>query len=82
VSRYRIKADASLAYLGSTALSNGAGSTAFDARLDVAGNHLFVVEAAARAIAVLQVNGGALSELQASPFELPAGATPFGIVVV
>ena len=51
----------------------------FDARLGPGGATLWVVEA--NAVAALAVAGGDLAELASSPTPLPAGATPFGIVV-
>ena len=78
ISRYAIAPDGSLALLGSTPLSTpGAGP--FDARLGPGGATLWVVES--HAVAALAVAGGNLAELPSSPTPLPAGATPFGIVV-
>ena len=41
----------------------------------------YVVDAGLDAVSVFAVDDGALTELSASPVGLPAGATPFGIVV-
>jgi DNA-binding beta-propeller fold protein YncE len=49
--------------------------------LDVDGSNLYVVDAAIDAVSAFSVDGGSLSELTSSPASLPAGATPFGIVV-
>jgi 6-phosphogluconolactonase len=81
VSSYSIRPDGSLAYHSTTNFSSGTGIRPFDARLDPAGNHLYVVDAALDAISVFAVDGGSLTELSSSPFALPGGATPFGIVV-
>lgn len=80
ISSYRIEADGSLAYTATAAFKSGAGIRPFDARLDPSGADLYVVDAALNAVSGFAVNGGSLSELASSPFALPAGATPFGIV--
>jgi 6-phosphogluconolactonase len=81
ISSYRIEADGSLALLGTTAFASGTGIRPFDARLDPSGANLYVVDAALDAISGFAVSGGSLTELAQSPFALPSGATPFGIVV-
>jgi 6-phosphogluconolactonase (cycloisomerase 2 family) len=81
ISRYRIEADGSLSLLGSTPFASGTGIRPFDARLDPSGANLYVVDAALNAVSGFAVSGGSLAELGQSPFGLPAGATPFGIVV-
>jgi 6-phosphogluconolactonase len=81
ISRFQVLSDGSLSLLGSTALKNATGLRPFDARLDPHGSYLYVVDGGAAAVSALAVSGGGLSELSASPFALPAGATPFGIVV-
>ena len=68
-------------HLSDTAFSSGLGIRPFDARLDAGGNNLYVVDAAIDAVTIFSVDGGALTELASSPAALPAGATPFGIVV-
>ena len=82
ISSYRILANGSLALIGSTPFNSGAGIRPFDARLDVAGDHLYVVDAAIASVSVFAVNGGSLTELASSPMPLPVGATPFGIAIV
>jgi len=82
ISSYRILANGSLKYLTSTTFSSGAGIRPFDARLDQSGQNLYVVDAALKAVSAFAVAGGSLTELTSSPAALPAGATPFGIVVV
>jgi len=81
ISSYAIQTDGSLVHLSDTAFSSGLGIRPFDARLDAGGNNLYVVDAAIDAVTIFSVDGGALTELASSPASLPAGATPFGIVV-
>jgi len=80
ISSYAINADGSLGYLSTTAFKSGGGIRPFDARLDPSGNHLYVVDAALDAVSAFAVDTGSLQELSGSPFALPAGATPFGVV--
>jgi 6-phosphogluconolactonase len=82
ISRYTILSDGSLQLLGSTPFSSGTGIRPFDARLDPSGATLYVVDSALDAVTAFAVNGGSLAELPSSPFHLPAGATPFGLVAV
>jgi len=82
ISSYRILANGSLRYLTSTPFNSGTGIRPFDARLDVAGDHLYVVDAAIASVSGFSVSGGSLTELASSPAALPTGATPFGIAVV
>jgi 6-phosphogluconolactonase len=82
ISRYTILSDGSLQLLGSTPFSSGTGIRPFDARLDPSGATLYVVDAALDAVTAFAVDGGSLAELPSSPFHLPAGATPFGLVAV
>jgi 6-phosphogluconolactonase len=81
ISRFQIAADGTMTLLGSTAFSSGTGIRPFDARLDPSGAWLYVVDAAIPAVTAFTVNGGSLTELSSSPFSLPDGATPFGVVV-
>lgn len=81
ISSYQILGDGSLQYLSTTPFNSGAGIRPFDARLDASGRYLYVVDAALDAVSVFAVSGGSLTELASSPAPLPAGATPFGIVV-
>jgi 6-phosphogluconolactonase (cycloisomerase 2 family) len=46
ISSYRMLATGSLDLIGSTSFSSGTGIRPFDARLDAAGDHLYVVDAA------------------------------------
>jgi 6-phosphogluconolactonase len=82
ISSYKILANGSLRYLTSTPLSSGLGIRPFDARLDVGGDYLYVVDAQIAKVSGFAVSGGSLSELTSSPTSLPAGATPFGIAIV
>ncbi len=82
ISRYTILPDGSLHLLGSTPFSSGTGIRPFDARLDPSGATLYVVDAALDAVTAFAVDGGSLAELPSSPFHLPVGATPFGLVAV
>jgi 6-phosphogluconolactonase (cycloisomerase 2 family) len=81
ISRYRILANGSLDLLGSTVFNDPTGLRPFDARLDPSGRDLYVVDAGLNQVSGFAVHDGDLNELDASPFALPAGATPFGIVV-
>jgi 6-phosphogluconolactonase len=80
ISSYRILADGSLSLVTSTAFKSGTGIRPFDARLSADGSTLYVVDAAIAKVSAFAVSGGLLSELTQSPFALPSGATPFGIV--
>ena len=81
ISSLSIAADGSLSSPVTTLLHGAAPLGATDARLDPSGSDLYVVEGGRDAVGVLAVKGGALTELTSSPVSLPAGATPFGIVV-
>jgi 6-phosphogluconolactonase len=80
ISRYSIAASGALTLIGSTPFANPVGVGPEDARLAPDGQNLFVVDAAADALSGFAVAGGDLTELPART-PLPAGATPFGIVV-
>jgi 6-phosphogluconolactonase len=82
VSSYHVQPDGSLSYVTTTAFKSGGGIRPFDARLDPSGADLYVVDSALDAVSAFAVSGGSLSELPGSPFALPAGATPFGIVAI
>jgi 6-phosphogluconolactonase (cycloisomerase 2 family) len=81
ISRYRINDNGKLKLLGSTPFKNPAGLRPFDARLSPNGKYLYVADAGLGAVSIFAVDDGNLKELSASPVALPAGATPFGIVV-
>lgn len=80
ISTYRILADGSLSYVTTTAFKSTAAIRPFDARLAPDGSTLYVVDAATANVSAFRVSAGLLSELAQSPFALPSGATPFGIV--
>ncbi|MDP9299936.1 MAG: beta-propeller fold lactonase family protein, partial [Actinomycetota bacterium] len=63
ISSYEIQADGSLVHLTDTAFASGLGIRPFDARLDVGGNNLYVVDAAIDAVSGFSVEGGSLTEL-------------------
>jgi 6-phosphogluconolactonase len=81
ISRYAIGRDGSLQLLGSTPFKDGTGLGPFDARLSPDGGTLWVVDDGGHAVSGFRVDRGNLTELASSPTGLPAGATPFGIVV-
>jgi 6-phosphogluconolactonase len=81
ISRYAIERDGTLQLLGSTAFSSGTGIRPFDLRVAPDGRDAYVVDAALDAVSGFAVSQGDLTELASSPAGLPAGATPFGIVV-
>ena len=81
ISSYTINTDGSLSLIGSTPFKNPSGLGPEDARLSPDGTTLWVVDTAANKISAFTVNGGNLNELTTSPTALPAGATPFGIVI-
>jgi 6-phosphogluconolactonase len=81
ISSYSIAADGSLTLLPGSTTMSGTGLKAFDARLDPTGAYLYVVDAGVAKISAFAVSGGSLTELSASPFSIPGGGTPFGIVV-
>jgi len=81
ISRYAIAADGALTLLGSTSFHDPLGLRPFDLRLDPSGSYLYVVDAGHATVSAFAVSGGSLTELTSSPIALPAGATPFGIVV-
>jgi 6-phosphogluconolactonase len=80
VSSYQIAANGALTLLGSTSIS-GTKVGAVDARLSPDGGFLYVDESAVGKVAAFTVSGGSLTELSTSPFLLPTGAAPAGIVV-
>ena len=80
ISRYRIASDGALTLLGSTQV-RGTSAGAVDARLSPGGRFLYLDESAVGKVGAFAVNDGNLTELATSPFQLPAGAAPAGIVV-
>ena len=81
ISRYRIAANGKLHLLGTSAFNLTGGLSPVDARLAPDGHTLWVVDAGAAKVSGFKVRAGNLTELRFSPTSLPAGATPFGIVV-
>jgi DNA-binding beta-propeller fold protein YncE len=81
ISTYRILQNGALSLIGSTVFNDPTGLRPFDARLDPSDRNLYVVDAGAAMVSAFRVNNGSLTELDSSPVPLPAGATPFGIVV-
>ena len=80
ISSYTINPDGTLTLLTSTPFKTS-GLGAEDARLSPDGQTLWVVATAGNKISAFTVTAGTLTELPSSPTDLPAGATPFGIVV-
>ena len=80
VSSYQIAPGGALTLLGSTPIK-GTGIGAVDARLSPDGRFLYVDESAVGQVAAFAVSGGSVTELGTSPFSLPGGAAPAGIVV-
>ena len=80
ISRYRIAPGGALTLLGSTQV-RGTSVGAVDARLSPGGRFLYLDESAVGKVGAFAVADGNLTELATSPFQLPAGAAPVGIVV-
>jgi 6-phosphogluconolactonase len=78
ISSYAIKADGSLALIGSTPIAGGGAD--IDARLSPDGRTLSVDGSGAHILSVFAVSGGHLTEVPSSPTPLPAGGAPAGIV--
>lgn len=81
IASYAIGSDGALTLVGSVAFKGGTSLASFDIRVSPDGRNAYVVDAAGKAVSAFQVSGGTLVELASSPIALPAGATPFGIVV-
>lgn len=84
ISRYSIAANGALTLISpAVGFQNPGGQTVapLDLRLDPSGSFLYVVDSHLDAVSAFAVSGGNLTELPSSPIALPAGATPFGIVV-
>jgi 6-phosphogluconolactonase len=80
ISRYAIAPGGTLHLIGSTPFKAGTMAPE-DARLSPDGGTLWVVDTKSDAVSGFTVHNGDLTELASSPTSLPAGATPFGIVV-
>jgi len=81
ISRYAVAADGTLTLAGSTAFSSPTGLRPFDAQVSPDGDHLYVVDAGVAKVSVFAIEGTSLTELGGSPFAIPGGAAPFGMVV-
>ena len=83
VSSYRIRRDGTLRLIANTPFAGPGAATLApeDARLSPDGSTLWVVDSKGNAVSGFAVRGGRLTQLAATQTALPAGATPFGIVV-
>ena len=83
ISSYRISPDGTLSLIGNTPFAGPNASTLApeDARLSPDGSTLWVVDSKGNALSGFAVRGGQLSQIAAAQTALPAGATPFGVVV-
>lgn len=81
ISSYAINRDGTLTLLGSSAFRDPTGLVPVDAELSPDGHTLFVTDSGSAQVSAFAVRDGRLTELPSSPTALPAGATPFGIVV-
>ena len=81
ISAYRIAANGKLTLLPGSTPAGGPTAGAVDARLSPDHGFLYLDQSKAGAVAAFAVNGGSLTPLHTSPFPLPAGAAPAGIVV-
>lgn len=83
ISSYKIHRDGTLSLIANTPFSGPDASTLApeDARLSPDGSTLWVVDSKGDAVSGFAVRGGQLSQIAAAQTALPAGATPFGVVV-
>jgi DNA-binding beta-propeller fold protein YncE len=83
VSSYRVRRDGKLRLIENTPFdeANAATLGPEDARLSPDGSTLWVVDTKGDSLSGFAVRGGHLTEADAAQTALPAGATPFGIVV-
>ena len=81
ISRYSVAADGTLTLIGSTGFASPTGLRPFDAQVSPDGGFLYVVDAGVAKISAFAVDGTSLTELTGSPFSIPGGAAPFGMVV-
>src|SRR6266699_1715600 len=81
ISAYQIAANGALTLLPGSTAAGGPTAGAVDARLSPDGGFLYVDQGKTGAVAAFAVNGGNLTSLGTSPFPLPGGAAPAGIVV-
>jgi 6-phosphogluconolactonase len=81
ISRYTVADDGTLTLVGSTAFSSPAGLRPFDAQVSPDGKDLYVVDAGVAKISAFAIDGTSLTELAGSPYSIPGGVAPFGMVV-
>jgi 6-phosphogluconolactonase len=81
ISRFTVAADGSLTLVGSTPFASPSGLRPFDAAVSPDGGFLYVVDAGAAKVSAFGIEGTSLTELSGSPFTIPGGAAPFGMVV-
>ena len=81
ISRYAVGANGTLTLAGSTTFASPTGLRPFDAQVSPDGNDLYVVDAGVAKVSAFAVDGTSLTELSGSPFSIPGGAAPFGMVV-
>jgi 6-phosphogluconolactonase len=83
ISSYRIRRDGTLRLIASTPFGGAGASTLApqDARLSPDGSTLWVVDSKGDAVSGFAVSGGRVTQIAAAQTALPAGATPFGVVV-
>jgi len=81
ISRYAVAANGTLTLIGSTGFASPTGLRPFDAQVSPDGGFLYVVDAGVAKISAFAVDGTSLTELTGSPFSIPGGAAPFGMVV-
>jgi 6-phosphogluconolactonase len=83
ISSYRIQRDGTLHLSGNTPFSGADASSLApeDARLSPDGSTLWVVDSKGDAVSGFAVSGGSVTQIAAAQTALPAGATPFGVVV-
>ncbi len=81
ISAFAAGPDGALKLLSNTLFNLPTGLRPFDIRLAPDGQHLYVVDAGLNMVSAFSVKDGTVTEPASSPVALPAGATPFGIVV-
>ena len=80
ISRFGIAPNGFLSLAGLTPM-RGAGLKAFDAAVDSSDSFLYVVDSGVAAVSAFRIDGTSVHELGSSPFTVPGGGSPFGIVV-
>ncbi len=83
ISSYGIRRDGTLHLIANTPFAGADASTLApeDARLSPDGSTLWVVDSKGVAVSGFAVRGGRVTQIAAAQTALPAGATPFGVVV-